>query len=122
MNHVDFVKCVFGQVTSTFGAERIRRWLLERDGQVNHKRVHRLWKRENLQVPMKQHRRRRISGGSDNSCVRRLAEQKHHVWSYDFLTDRTENGRQLRRLTVIDESTRECLAIEVARSFTAPGT
>ena len=72
-----------------------------------------------MQVPIKQHRRRRFSVGSDNSCVRRLAEQKHHVWSYDFLTDRTENGRQLRRLTVIDESTRECLAIEVARSFTA---
>jgi len=51
--------------------------------------------------------------------VRRLAEQRHHVWSYDFLTDRTENGRQLRRLAVIDEITRECLAIEVARSFTA---
>ena len=64
-------------------------------------------------------RRRRVSDGSENSCVRRRAKHKDHVWSYDFLTDRTEEGRQLRRLTVIDETTRECLAIEVARLFTA---
>ena len=51
--------------------------------------------------------------------MRRRAEHKDHVWSYDFLTDRTEDGRQLRLLAVIDETTRECLAIEVARSFTA---
>ena len=92
---------------------------MERDWQVNLKRVHRLWKRENMQVPRKQHRRRRFSGGSENSCVRRRAQHKDHVWSYDFLTDRTEEGRQLRLLAVIDEYTRECLAIEVTRSFTA---
>ena len=102
-----------------FGADRIHRLLLERDWQVNHKRVHRLWKRENMQVPRKQHRRRRFSGGSENSCARRRAEHKDHVWSYDFLTDRTEDGRRLRLLAVIDEYTRECLAIEVSRSFTA---
>ena len=72
-----------------------------------------------MAVPIKQHRRRRFSGGSENSCVRRRAEHKDHVWSYDFSTDRTEDGRQLRVLAVIDETTRECLAIEVARSFTA---
>ena len=97
----------------------MHRLLVERHWQVNHKRVHRLWKRDNLQVPRKQHRRRRFSGGSENSCMRRRAEHKDHVWSYDFLTDRTEDGRQLRLLAVIDETTRECLAIEVARSFTA---
>ena len=102
-----------------FGVERIHRLLVERDWQVNLKRVHRLWKRENMQVPRKQHRRRRFSGGSENSCVRRRAQHKDHVWSYDFLTDRTEEGRQLRLLAVIDEYTRECLAIEVTRSFTA---
>ena len=101
------------------GADRTCRLLVERDWQVNHKCVHRLWKRENMQVPGKQHRRRRFSGGSENSCMRRRAEHKDHVWSYDFLTDRTEDGRQLRLLAVIDETTRECLAIEVARSFTA---
>jgi len=102
-----------------FGAARIHRLLIARDWQVNFKRVHRLWKRENMQVPRKQHRRRRFSGSSENSCVRRGAQHKDHVWSYDFLTDRIEDGRQLRLLAVIDEYTRECLAIEVARSFTA---
>ena len=102
-----------------YGADRIHRLLVERHWQVNHKRVHRLWKRENMQVPRKQHRRRRLSGGSENSCVRHRSQHKDHVWSYDFLTDRTEDGRQLRLLAVIDEYTRECLAIEVARSFTA---
>ena len=73
-----------------------------------------------MQVPQKQHRRRRFSGGgSENSCVRHRAEHKDHVWSYDFVSDRTEDGRQLRMLVVIDEFTRECLAIEVGRSFTA---
>ena len=72
-----------------------------------------------MQVPRKQHRRRRFSGGSENSCVRRRAEHKDHVWSYDFLSDRTEVGRRLKLLAVIDETTRECLAIEVTRSFTA---
>jgi len=72
-----------------------------------------------MQVPRKQHCKRRFPGGSENSCVRHRAEHKDHIWSYDFLTDRTEDGRQLRLLAVIDEYTRECLAIEVAHSFTA---
>jgi putative transposase len=102
-----------------FGADRIHKSLVKGDWLVNHKRVHRLWKRENMQVPRKQHRRRRCAGGSENSCVRHRAEYKDHVWSYDFVTDRTEDGRQLRLLVVIDEYTRECLAIEMGRSFTA---
>ena len=101
-----------------FGAGRIHGLLVKRHWHVNEKRVHRLWKRENMQVPIKQHRKRRFSGGSENSCVRRKSEHKDHVWSYDFLTDRTEDGRQLRLLAVIDEHTRECLAIESGRSFT----
>ena len=72
-----------------------------------------------MQVPRKQHRRRRFSGGSENSCVRHRAEHKDHVWSYDFVSDRTEDGRQLRLLVMVDEYTRECLALEVARSFTS---
>ena len=72
-----------------------------------------------MQVPRKQHRKRRFAGGSDNGCVRQRACYKSHVWSYDFVTDRTEDGRQLWLLVVIDEYTRECLAIEVGRSFTA---
>jgi putative transposase len=103
-----------------FGSDRIHRLLVERYWRVNHKRVHRLWKRENMQVPKKQHRRRRCWGGSENSCVRHRARHKDHVWSYDFVTDRTEDGRQVKLLVVIDEYTRECLAIEAGRSFTAP--
>ena len=102
-----------------FGADRIHRWLVKRHWHVNHKRVHRLWQQENMQVPRKQHRRRRFSGGSENSCVRHRAEHKDHVWSYDFVSDRTEDGRQLRLLVMVDETTRECLALEVARSFTS---
>jgi len=73
-----------------------------------------------MQVPRKQHRRRRLPGGcSRNSCVRHRARRMNHVWSYDFVAERTEEGRQLRLLVVIDEYTRECLAIEVGRSFRA---
>jgi putative transposase len=102
-----------------FGSGRIHRLLTQRGWTVNEKRVHRLWKREHMQVPRKQHRKRRLPGGSGNGCVRHRARYKDHVWSYDFVTDRTEDGRQLRLLVVIDEFTRECLAIEVGRSFTA---
>jgi len=74
-----------------------------------------------MQVPRKQRKRRRIqsSGGSHNSCVRHKPTHRNHVWSYDFVSERTEDGRQLKLLIVIDEFTRECLAIEPARSFTA---
>ncbi len=72
-----------------------------------------------MQAPRKQHRKRRFPGGDEIGCVRHRARYKNHVWSYDFVTDRTEDGRQLRLLVVIDEYTRECLAIEVGRSFTA---
>ena len=73
-----------------------------------------------MQVPRKQHRKRRLSlGGSQNSCVRHRAMRRNHVWSYDFVAERTEDGRGLRMLVVIDEFTRECLAIEVGRSFTS---
>ncbi len=108
-----------------FGSVRVHQLLTSPDSavgggwRVNFKRVHRLWKQEPLQVPRKQHKRRRLPGNSENSCVRHRATHRNHVWSYDFLTERTEDGRQLRLLVVIDEFTRECLAIEVARSFTA---
>jgi putative transposase len=102
-----------------FGCPRIHEHLLAEGWPVNHKRVHRLWKQEHLQVPRKQHRRRRLPGSSENSCIRHRAERINHVWSYDFLVDRTEDGRQLKLLVVIDEYTRECLALEVLRSFPA---
>ena len=81
---------------------------------MNHKRVERIWRREGLQVPRKQPKRGRL-WLDDGSCVRLRAERKDHVWAYDFVEDRTHDGRKFRMLTVVDEFTRECLAIDVAR-------
>ena len=102
-----------------FGCERVHPELVKQGWSVGLDRVHRIWKQEHMQVPKKQKKRRRIpgSGGSHNSCVRHKPTHRNHVWSYDFVTDRTEDGRQLKLLVVIDEFTRECLAIEPARSF-----
>jgi putative transposase len=104
-----------------YGYRRV--WaLLRREGwAVNIKRVHRLWKEEGLKVPDKQRKRRRLhlEGASEKGCTRRRAEHKDHVWSYDFVMDRTEDGRRLKMMPVVDEYTRECLALEVERSITA---
>ena len=102
-----------------FGCERIHPMLNESGWNVGFGKVHRLWKQEHMQVPAKQRKRRRLPGHSGNGCVRHKATHRNHVWSYDFVTERTEDGRQLKLLVVIDEFTRECLAIEPARSFTA---
>jgi putative transposase len=102
-----------------FGSERVHQMLLGTGWRVNFKRVHRLWKQELFQVPGKQRKRRRLPGQSAHGCVRHRALYRNHVWSYDFLSDRTEDGRQLKLLVVIDEFTRECLAAEVGRTFTA---
>ena len=81
---------------------------------MNHKRVERLWLQEGLRVPAKQPKHARL-WLADGSIVRLRAEHPNHVWAYDFVFDRTSDGRKLRMLTVVDEYTRECLAIEVAR-------
>jgi transposase InsO family protein len=81
--------------------------LLDSGWPVGMGRVHRLWKQEHMQVPTKQHRRRSLSGQSGNSCVRHRVTARNHVWSYDFLTERTEDGQQLRLLAVLDEFTRK---------------
>ena len=100
-----------------FGYRRIAA-LLRRDGwRVNVKRVHRLWKREGLQIRRKQRKRRRLGHGK-NACDRYRPLGKDHVWSYDFVSDRTEGGGSLKLLSVVDEYTRECLTIEVGRRFT----
>ena len=103
-----------------FGSPQVYEALRRQGRKVNHKRVERLWREHGMQVPQNRHKRRRLSlGGSENSCVRRRPESPNHIWSYDFVTDYTERGRQLRMLCVLDEFTRESLAIEVQRSFTA---
>jgi transposase InsO family protein len=83
---------------------------------VNHKRVERLWREEGLRVPKRQPKRGRLYL-ADGSIVRLRAEHPNHVWAYDCVADRTSDGRKLRMLTVVDEYTRECLAIEVARGL-----
>ena len=97
-----------------YGYRRVTSLLREEGWQVNHKRVERLWREEGLRVPAKQPKRGRLYL-ADGSIVRLRAEHPNHVWAYDFVLDRTADGRKLRMLTVVDEYTRECLAIEVAR-------
>jgi len=104
-------------LASKFGRYGYRRItaLLRREGwRVNHKRVERIWRREGLRVPRRQPKRGRLWLG-DGSCVRHRPEYPNHVWSYDFVADRTHDGRPLRLLTVIDEYTRENLALPVER-------
>jgi putative transposase len=89
--------------------------LLQRDGwRVNHKRVERIWREEGLKVPQKQPKRGRL-WLNDGSCVRLRPTHRNHVWSYDFVAERTHDGRPLRILTVIDEYSRECLALVLER-------
>ena len=96
-----------------YGYRRITA-LLQRDGwQVGKDRVQRIWRREGLKVPQKQRPRRRL-WLNDGSCVRLRPEHANHVWSYDFVSAMTHDGRTLRMLTLIDEYTRESLAIRVA--------
>ena len=99
-----------------YGYRRITA-LLRRDGwHVNEKRVYRIWRREGLKVPQKQPKRGRL-WLNDGSCIRLRPQHKGHVWSYDFVQDRTHDNKVFRMLCVIDEYTRECLAIRVERKL-----
>lgn len=97
-----------------YGYRRIREMLVAEGWRVNVKRVYRIWRREGLKVPMKQPKRGRL-WLNDGSCVRLRPQRPNHVWSYDFVKDRTEDGRSFRMLVVLDEFTRRCLTIVVAR-------
>jgi transposase InsO family protein len=104
------------KVYGRYGYRRITA-LLRREGwKVNHKRVERIWRREGLKVPRRQPKRGRL-WLNDGSCIRKRAKGANHVWSYDFVFDRTQDGRPLRMLTLVDEFTRECLAIDVERKL-----
>lgn len=106
--------CQYGR----YGYRRITA-LLRNDGwEVNHKRVERIWRQEGLKVPQKQPRRRRL-WFNDGSCIRLRPEHPNHVWSYDFVVQRTSDGRPMRFLTIIDEYTRESLRIHVDRKITS---
>jgi len=97
-----------------YGYRRITALLREAGWAVNHKRVERIWRREGLKVPARQCKRGRL-WLNDGSCIRLRPERRHHVWAYDFVEDRTQDGKKLRMLTVIDEFSRTCLAICVER-------
>jgi len=99
-----------------YGYRRI--WaLLRREGfTVNRKRVYRLWRANGLKVPARKIKKRSV-GVSENGIVRKRAERPNHVWTWDFVFDRTQDGRNLKWLSVVDEYTRRCLALEVNRTM-----
>lgn len=100
------------------GYRGVRRHLAREGWLVNLKRVHRIWKKEGLKITTKARKKRR-TGDAANGAQRFKAERINHVWSYDFVFDQTECGGRLKWLPVLDEFTRECLSLEVARSMTA---
>ena len=101
-----------------YGYRMVTSMLRTRGWRVNHKRVERIWRQEGLKVPQRQPKRGRL-WLNDGSCVRLRPTHRNHVWTYDFVFDRTHNGRALKMLTVVDEYTRESLAIEVDRRLTS---
>ena len=101
-----------------YGYRRVTSLLRIEGWQVNHKRVERIWREEGLRVPRRQPKRSRL-WLNDGSCIRLRPLHENHVWSYDFVTARTHDGRALKLLTVLDEYTRQCLAIKVGRRLRA---
>jgi len=99
-----------------YGYRRVTALLRAEGWACNHKRVERIWRREGLRVPARQPKRGRL-WLNDGSCVRLRPEKPNHVWAYDFVEDRTRDGRKLRMLNVVDEFTRECLCIRVGRKL-----
>ena len=97
-----------------YGYRRVTALLRAAGWRVNRKRVLRIWQREGLKVPAKQSKRGRL-WLNDGSCIRLRPQYPNHVWAYDFVADRTVDGRPLKMLTVIDEFSRQCMAIPVAR-------
>lgn len=101
-----------------YGYRRIWAMLRQEGFVVNRKRVHRLWRKEGLKVPQRR-RLKRALGQSANGCAKRKAERINDVWTWDFIHDTTTDHRPLKWLCVIDEYTRECVLLKVARGMTA---
>jgi len=106
--------CQYGR----YGYRRVTALLRHEGWQVNHKRVERLWRLEGLKVPKRQPKRRRL-WFNDGSCIRLRPLHRNHVWSYDFVADRTSNGKPIRILNILDEYSRECLKIRIDRQLKA---
>ena len=114
VKRIEWLACEYGR----YGYRRITVLLHWEGWRVNHKRVERIWREEGLKVPQKQPKRRRL-WLNNGSCIRLRPTHRNHVWSYDFVMDRTSDGRPIRMLTIVDEHTRECLAIDVAKKLTS---
>ena len=99
-----------------YGYRRIAALLREAGWSVSDGRIERLWRREGLKVPQKQPKKGRL-WLNDGSCVRLRPEYRNHVWSYDFVHCRTDDGKVFRTLNILDEFSRECLAIKVDRKL-----
>ena len=104
--------CNFGRV----GYRMVTDMMRNEGTRINHKRVERIWREEGLKLPKKQTKKRRL-WLNDGSCIRLRPEHKNHVWSYDFVEDKTHNGKKIRFLNIIDEYTHECLASIPRRSW-----
>jgi len=108
----------FSRQRPRFGYRRIAALLGKEFWRASATRIYRLWRREGLKVPQKKRKRRRL-GKTENGCHRRRAEHKDHVWCWDFVFDHTTSGSTLKWLSIVDEYTRECLALKVDRSITS---
>ena len=106
--------CQYGR----YGYRRVTALLKDEGWRVNHKRVERLWRQEGLKVPKRQPKRRRL-WFNDGSCIRLRPLHRNHVWSYDFVADRTSDGKSIRMLNILDEYSRECLKIRIDRQLKA---
>ncbi len=103
--------CNFGR----FGYRMVTNMMRNNGTRINHKRVERIWREEGLKLPKKQVKKRRI-WMNDGSCVRLRPEYRNHVWSYDFVEDKTYD-KKMRFLNIIDEYSKECLASIPKRSW-----
>jgi transposase InsO family protein len=104
--------CNYGRV----GYRMVTNMMRNSGVNINHKRVERIWREEGLKLPQKQIKKRRL-WLTDGSCVRLRPEHRNHVWSYDFVEDKTYNGKKIRILNIIDEHTHECLSSIPRRSW-----
>jgi len=113
-NRIISLACEYGR----YGYRRVTALLRNEGWRVNHKRVERLWRLDGLKVPKRQAKRRRL-WLNDGSCIRLRPMHRNHVWRYDFVADRTSDGRPIRMLNIVDEYSRECLKIHINRQVKA---
>lgn len=106
----------YASLYGRYGYRRVTALVRAEGFMVNHKRVYKIWRKEGLKVPQKQPKRARL-WLNDGSCIRKRPEYKNHVWSYDFVHDYTYDGRAIKMLNIIDEFSRESLAIKVSRKL-----